>query len=54
MTADNAETRTAAPKKNAALDKRCGQTAVTVFLLAVFGLVLLCVGIGLTWLAPVR
>lgn len=52
MTADNAGAKTAALKKTAAPAMHCGQTAVTVFLLAVFSLALLCVGICLTWLAP--
>ncbi|MGX9728771.1 MAG: hypothetical protein ACTFAK_16105 [Candidatus Electronema sp. VV] len=62
MTADDAGVKPAAPKKTAASEsrrqpvpgRRCGQTAVTAFLLAVFSLAVLCVGIGLTWLAPPR
>jgi len=60
LTADDAGVKTAAPKKTAASaprqqpmpGRRCGQTAVTLFLLTVFGLAVLCVGIVLTWLAP--
>ncbi len=62
LTDDDTGAQTAAPNKTAAsesrrqptLGRRCGQTAVTVFLLAVFSLAVLCIGIGLTWLAPPR
>uniref|UniRef100_UPI004056406A hypothetical protein n=1 Tax=Candidatus Electronema sp. TaxID=2698783 RepID=UPI004056406A len=42
MTAKNPEMR----------GRRFGHVAVVLFLLAVFLLAVLCVGIGLTWLAP--
>jgi hypothetical protein len=45
----------AAPKKHAtrpALGGTFGHIAVIVFLLVLFGLAILCVGIGLTWFSP--
>jgi hypothetical protein len=33
--------------------RQYGQVTITLFLLAVFGLAVLCVGIGLTWFAKI-
>lgn len=59
MTIEDAGEHPIPPKKTTApiepnrsvFGRQYGQMAITLFLLAVFGLAVLCIGIGLTWFA---